>query len=60
MAPHLNQQLREHTVTWQYEAKKAAVEISGLSDCSEITVFEVHHMHQTFSQVSNPYQKQQG
>ena len=58
MAPHLDQQLRECIVSWQFDDKKPACEIAALANCSEATVYNVLHLHCMLSTVTNPYRQQ--
>ena len=39
MAPHLNQQLREQIVFWQFTEYKTAIQIFELGNYSETTVY---------------------
>ena len=54
MAPHLDQQLREHIVSWQFD-KKPAREIAALANCSEATVYNVLCLYRMFGRVTDPY-----
>jgi IS30 family transposase len=58
MAPHLDQQLREHIVSWQFDDEKPAREIASLANCSEATVYNVLRLYGMFGTVSNPYHQQ--